>query len=116
MEWLGIGLSVFVLTQWVCIFGALVFLGILIYREHCKGNDLTYWEFWRLLFICVVSGSLGVFLPLFLWGTYQLAKNEASDLSAHQPNSVYSVVVNERILLRGSAGAKTLRALTEDWE
>jgi hypothetical protein len=116
MESVSIGLSAFVVSQLVCLFGTLVVLGALIHHEYHKGNDLTYREFLSLLFTCVVFGSLGFFMPLVMWAIYQVATNEGSDLSGRQPNSIYPVVAHERILLRGSASGKTFRALTDDWE
>jgi hypothetical protein len=67
-----------------------------------------------------VLSVLGAMLPLFVWVVSRTGDVDVTFPgeypSEYQTNSIYHQVGNEKILLHGSASAKTLRALTADWE
>lgn len=116
MSWLEIIWAWFVASQLICFALSMVFLAWIVWHEYHKGNDLTYCELGRLTLGCAVLSVMGVFLPLFAWVISRTGEVDLSYPGLYQKYSMYKRADNERVLLRGSQSAKTVRALTEDWE
>ena len=89
-----------------------VCLPFLIWHEWNKGNDLTYVEFFRILATCAAFGLLGPVAFLVIWILWKFAlDNPVEPIEQMQHDSMYPLVKDHAVLLRGSRSAKTLRAL-----